>query len=144
LIFFTLADTKLHPNFEIYGVITVLCALCADAIIGNIQEKAMKKFDSSNTEMILYSYSIGFIYIFIWELIISQKLVSAMEFCSNYPRETYGYIFIYSTVGYFGVNVVLTLVKSFGALTAVTVTTCRKALTIVLSFILFSKPFSFQ
>jgi adenosine 3'-phospho 5'-phosphosulfate transporter B3 len=58
--------------------------------------------------------------------------------------KTFGYIAIYSTVGYFGVNVVLTLVKEFGALVAVTVTTCRKAITIVLSFILFAKPFTFQ
>ncbi len=43
-----------------------------------------------------------------------------------------------------GLNVVLTLVKHFGALIAVTVTTCRKAVTIMLSFVLFAKPFTFQ
>ena len=34
--------------------------------------------------------------------------------------ETYGYGFIFSLTGYLGVNVVLSLVKSFGALIAVT------------------------
>merc|ERR1712228_373241 len=43
-----------------------------------------------------------------------------------------------------GVNVVLALVQSFGALVAVTVTTCRKAVTIVLSFVFFAKPFTSQ
>jgi len=34
-------------------------ALCADAVIGNLQEKAMKMHSGSNLEMIFYSYSIG-------------------------------------------------------------------------------------
>jgi adenosine 3'-phospho 5'-phosphosulfate transporter B3 len=38
----------------------------------------------------------------------------------KHVHKTYGYIMIYSTVGYFGVNVVLTLVREFGALVAVT------------------------
>jgi adenosine 3'-phospho 5'-phosphosulfate transporter B3 len=81
LIFFTLADSKIQPNFELYGVFMVSCALVADAIIGNVQEKAMKKFNSSNTEMVLYSYSIGFFYILFWELFVTFRLFSAMEFC---------------------------------------------------------------
>ena len=80
----------------------------------------MKQFDSTNTEMVLFSYSIGAVYILIWELIVSQRLFEALEFCSHHPRETYGRILLYSTVGYFGLNVVLTLVKHFGALVAVT------------------------
>lgn len=143
LVFFTLADTELNPNFEIYGVILVCSALIADAIIGNVQEKAMNKSGSSNVEMVLYSYSIGFIYILLWEILVSQRLLKAIEFCSHvikrflycilyiqkfvkflinlkHTQKTYGYIFIYSFFGYFGVNAVLTLVKQFGALLAVT------------------------
>jgi len=144
LIFFTLADSNLYPDFETYGVVLVMSALIADAVIGNIQEKAMKKYKSSNTEMILYSYSIGFFYILLWELFATNNLLTAIHFCNQFPNETYGYIFIYSFFGYFGLNVVLTLVKQFGALVTVTVTSFRKAITIFLSFILFSKPFTFQ
>jgi len=43
-----------------------------------------------------------------------------------------------------GIDIVLTLIKEYGALICVTVTTCRKAITIILSFILFSKPFVFD
>ena len=38
----------------------------------------------------------------------------------QYPVETYGYAVMFSLSGYLGVNIVLTLVKSFGALVAVT------------------------
>lgn len=93
----------------------------------------------------------------------------------QYPVETYLYALVFSITGYLGVNIVLTLVKSFGALPAVTgdnswkvydkitperdlikaivfdvsyfviaVTTGRKAVTIVLSFLFFTKPFTMQ
>ncbi|XP_060078787.1 adenosine 3'-phospho 5'-phosphosulfate transporter 2-like [Ylistrum balloti] len=143
LILFTLADSSVSPSFNTYGVVLISLALCADGAIGNVQEKALKQYSSSNSEMVLYSYSIGFLYILVG-LIISQSLLPAYEFCKNYPRETYGYAMIFSVFGYLGVNVVLSLVKTFGALIAVTVTTCRKAVTIILSFIFFTKPFTYQ
>jgi len=36
------------------------------------------------------------------------------------------------------------MVKSYGALLAVTVTTFRKALSIIMSFVFFTKPFTIQ
>lgn len=38
----------------------------------------------------------------------------------------------------------LQLVRTGGAFAAVTVTTCRKAVSIILSFMIFSKPFTFH
>lgn len=143
LILFTLADSSVSPSFNTYGVILISLALLADGVIGNVQEKALKQYNGSNSEMVLYSYSIGFTYIFVG-LVLSGTLIPAFDFCKQYPIETYGYAVIFSISGYLGVNVVLTLVKNFGALIAVTVTTCRKAVTIILSFIFFTKPFTFQ
>ncbi|XP_052096488.1 adenosine 3'-phospho 5'-phosphosulfate transporter 2-like [Mytilus californianus] len=143
LILFTLADSSVSPSFNTYGVILISLALLADGAIGNVQEKALKQYQGSNSEMVLYSYSIGFIYILVG-LVVSGKLLPAFEFCKDYSVETYGYAVIFSISGYCGVNIVLTLVKSFGALIAVTVTTCRKAITIILSFMFFAKPFTVQ
>ncbi|CAF1487345.1 unnamed protein product [Rotaria sordida] len=53
LIFFTLADSKVQPNFNTYGVILICLALVADAIIGNYQEKVMKTHHVSNVEMVI-------------------------------------------------------------------------------------------
>lgn len=58
--------------------------------------------------------------------------------------ETYGYSFLLSITGYLGIQVVLTLVRTTGATTAVTVTTTRKAMSIAVSFIFFTKPFTWQ
>ena len=52
LIFFTLADSKMSPNFSAYGVFLINMALVADAIIGNVQEKTMKQYSASNSEMV--------------------------------------------------------------------------------------------
>lgn len=143
LIWFTLADSTIAPNFNVTGVMLISLALCADAVIGNVQEKAMKLHNGSNSEMVLYSYSIGFIYILLG-LIGTSGLAPAVAFCSKHLFKTYGYAFLFSLTGYFGISFVLALIKLFGALLAVTVTTGRKAMTIVLSFLFFAKPFTFQ
>lgn len=141
LLFFTLADSEVSPNFDPMGVLLISLALCADAVIGNVQEKAMVMHDAPNNEVVLYSYGIGFVYIFVG-LLLTGGLVNAFEFCLKFPVRTYGYGAVFSLSGYLGISYVLTLVRKFGALLAVTVTTCRKAVTIMLSFIFFTKPFT--
>lgn len=143
LIFFTLADSLVQPDFELVGVVLISGALVADAAIGNVQEKQMKLHKASNIEVVFYSYSIGFVYILIGVLVFDD-FSAALIFWLKHPVKTFGYAFIFSVTGYLGINIILHLVKSFGALIAVTVTTCRKAVTIVVSFIFFSKPFTYQ
>lgn len=143
LIFFTLADSLVQPDFELIGVVLISGALIADAAIGNVQEKQMKLHKASNIEVVFFSYSIGFVYIFIG-LLAFGNLSDALIFWLKHPIKTFGYAFIFSLTGYLGINIVLHLVKGFGALIAVTVTTCRKAVTIVVSFVFFSKPFTYQ
>ena len=143
LIFFTLADVSLDPSFDPAGVLLVSLALGADAVIGNVQEKTMKSHGSSGAEMVLYSYGVGSLYL-LAGLVVKGDLFDALAFCAAHPTPTYGYAFAFSIAGYLGVNFVLALVKSFGALVAVTVTTCRKAATIILSFVFFAKPFTGQ
>ncbi|KAI5729289.1 hypothetical protein M8J76_001037 [Diaphorina citri] len=142
LIAFTLADVKVSPNFHAVGVLIISMALLCDAAIGNFQEKFIKKYSASNAEVVLYSYAIGFGYLVVL-MSISGGLTSGYQFCSQNPV-VYLYALLFSISGYLGVQVVLTLVKTCGAFVAVTVTTCRKAVTIVLSFVFFAKPFTFQ
>uniref|UniRef100_G1SJM7 Adenosine 3'-phospho 5'-phosphosulfate transporter 2 n=1 Tax=Oryctolagus cuniculus TaxID=9986 RepID=G1SJM7_RABIT len=144
LVWFTLADSTIAPNFNLTGkAVLFLLHRYFNAVIGNVQEKAMKLHNASNSEMVLYSYSIGFVYILLG-LTCTSGLSPAVTFCSKNPIQTYGYAFLFSLTGYFGISFVLALIKIFGALLAVTVTTGRKAMTIVLSFIFFAKPFTFQ
>lgn len=143
LTLFTLADSNISPNFHTTGVIMISGALLCDAAIGNVQEKAMRDNKARSSEVVLYSYGIGFCYLF-FIMIISGNFISGVKFCANYPKETYGYGFLFSLSGYLGIQFVLTLVRTSGAPLAATVTTARKAVTISLSFVFFSKPFTIQ
>nr|AKN21642.1 slc35b-2 [Schmidtea mediterranea] len=141
LIWFILAETSVQPNFNLYGVLLISLALCADGAIGNVQEKTMKKYSLTTSEMVLYSYTIGLVMISLG-LIVSGQFVPAFTICAVDPFRTYGMFIIFSLSGYFGIQFVLMLVKNFGALPAVTVSTCRKAVTIILSFLFFQKPYT--
>ncbi|XP_076271600.1 adenosine 3'-phospho 5'-phosphosulfate transporter 2 [Rhynchophorus ferrugineus] len=143
LTMFTLADSQIQPNFNTKGIIVISMALLCDAIIGNVQEKNMKSYGAPNSEIVLYSYGIGFIYIFT-VMLVTGDFLDGLRFFAENPYLTYGYAFIFSVTGYLGIQVVLTLVRTTGAFAAVTVTTMRKAVTIVISFIFFSKPFTIQ
>ena len=82
LILFTLADSMISPRFDIIGVAMITSALICDALIGNIQEKAMRQHKATNTEVVLYSYSIGFIYLLLILLLVGD-IGTAASFCSQ-------------------------------------------------------------
>jgi solute carrier family 35 (adenosine 3'-phospho 5'-phosphosulfate transporter), member B3 len=82
LIFFTLADSQVSPRFSSYGVIIISCALVFDAVIGNVQELAMKKHKAPNSEVVFYSYGIGFLYLFVY-MLFSGDFYSGFRFGMN-------------------------------------------------------------
>lgn len=143
LAIFTLADSKLSPTFDSIGIAMLSVALVADAVVSNVQEKAMKMHHAFNAEVILYSYGIGTCYL-VFCLLLSGHLSSGLVSFATNPWQNYGLAFIFSLTGYLGMQVVLSLVRSFGAFVAVTVTSMRKALSVVISFVIFSKPFNIQ
>lgn len=55
-------------------------ALFCDALIGNFQEKMMKKHNASNAEIVLYSYFIGFLYL-LCVLLVSGEFRDGTQFC---------------------------------------------------------------
>ena len=51
LIFFSLADSKVSPSFDMTRILMISLALVADAVIGNVQEKTIKQYNASNSEV---------------------------------------------------------------------------------------------
>lgn len=140
---FILTDSNVSPSFSLTGVVLIATALLFDAVVGNVQEKAMSTYCTPNTEIMLFSYSIGALLLAVM-LAGMQQLLPAAAFCAQHPWETYGYGSVFALLGYLGVQMVLTLISISDAFVAVVITTCRKAVSIVLSFMLFAKPFAFQ
>ena len=42
---------QLTPSFDMTGVLMISLALVADAVIGNVQEKTIKQYNASNSEV---------------------------------------------------------------------------------------------
>ena len=82
LVWFTLADSQTSPNFHVTGVVMISLALLADAAIGNVQEKAMKKYSAANSEVVFYSYSIGLVYLAL-ALLLTEQLFSAIHIAAE-------------------------------------------------------------
>ncbi|XP_053607061.1 adenosine 3'-phospho 5'-phosphosulfate transporter 2 [Plodia interpunctella] len=143
LTMFTLADAKVSSSFNFIGVVVISSALLCDAIIGNVQEKTMKQYQATNNEVVFYSYIIASGYLLVFTG-TSGILVDGFKYCAEKPVMIYSNIFLLSLGGYMGLQAVLTLVRISGATVAVTVTTMRKALSIIISFLFFAKPFVFQ
>lgn len=57
-------------------------ALLFDAVIGNVQEKAMREHKAANVEVVLYSYGIGFFYLLVG-LLLSGNFLSGLRFCAT-------------------------------------------------------------
>ena len=73
--------------------------------------------------------------------LISGDLIGVIQFAMKTPKLQL-YMGIYTFIAYIAISVHMTVVKRFGGVTAVLVATVRKAMTLVLSFIIFPKKFS--
>ena len=118
------------------GFVLVLLAVTCDAIIGNYQEKVFKVHKPSASESLLYTKSIGVVLSFLVCVVTGQ--LTCVAYLFTHPS-TLGAMFFFCLSGVIGENFVMVMVKSFGALVTVTTTSLRKALTIILSFVLFPK-----
>lgn len=135
---FTLADKGL-PTFNFLGVVLVLMGVVADAITCNYEEtKFFHGHKCSQAEVVYYSslLGLGFSVITLWG---TGELFVALEHSFLHP-EVYLYTFVFSAMGYGSVVFVLLLIKTSGSTNAEIVKSCRKVFTIVLSFLLYSKP----
>lgn len=140
LVLFAMADYKLDPlQFDPTGLLLVSLSVVADAILPNAQEHLFKA-GSSRLEVTVFSnlfsfYGMSIITIGNGTLLPFLKVLKDDKTLSLY----FG---VYTVLSYISISCYMTLVKRFGGVSAVVLTTARKAMTIVLSFALFPKGFS--
>jgi len=139
-VFFSLGDKDVSPRFTSFGVSIVLLSLVFDSLHANFQESLMKIHQASHLETLFWTnfFSVCCILVI---LIVKQEFSSAIRFLADYPL-LYLLMILRAFTLYMGTSFYLLTVREFGAYIATTVTTTRKILTVVISFILFPKPFS--
>lgn len=139
LIIFTLADAQTSPNFNICGVFMVCGALILDAFLGNLQE-AIFTMNPTTTqmEMLFCSTAVGLPFL-IPPMILTGELFTAWGSCLQHPY-IYVVLIFEAMATFVGQLSVLCLIAIFGAATTAMVTTARKAFTLLLSYLIFTKP----
>eukprot|EP00761_Pharyngomonas_kirbyi_P012271 gb/GECH01012298.1/.p1 GENE.gb/GECH01012298.1/~~gb/GECH01012298.1/.p1 ORF type:complete len:328 (+),score=43.76 gb/GECH01012298.1/:1-984(+) len=138
LVCLSYANSTSSLLFDPRGVLCLLGALTADAFVGNLQEKVLKEANASPLELIFFAHSVGVIYLTV-VCIISGEAYPAVKFCFENPSAL-GLLVLYSSLGFVGVMFFMAMMKRFGAFAAVTTTSCRKVVTLLLSFVVFPKP----
>ncbi|KAJ4777320.1 UDP-galactose transporter 2 [Rhynchospora pubera] len=143
LILFTLADAQTSPNFSVIGVLMVSGALVMDAFLGNLQEAIFTMNpDTTQMEMLFCSTVVG-LPLLIPPMVFTGELVKAWNSCWQHPY-VYAVLVFEAMATFVGQVSVLSLIALFGAATTAMVTTARKAVTLLLSYLIFTKPLTEQ
>ncbi|KAM0926623.1 hypothetical protein ACQ4PT_003631 [Festuca glaucescens] len=143
LILFTLADAQTSPNFSMIGVTMVSAALVMDAFLGNLQEAIFKMNpDTTQMEMLFCSTVVGLPFLAV-PMVLTGELTTAWSACSQHLY-VYTVLVFEAMATFVGQVSVLSLIALFGAATTAMVTTARKAVTLLLSYLIFTKPMTEQ
>lgn len=143
LILFTLADANTSPNFSAVGVIMISGALVMDSFLGNLQEAIFTvNPETTQMEMLFCSTVVGLPFL-VPPMIFTGELVTAWNSCANHPY-VYGVLIFEAMATFIGQVSVISLIAMFGAATTAMVTTARKAVTLLLSYLIFTKPLTDQ
>jgi len=136
---FTLVDAHVSPDFSPIGVLFLGIAVVGDALTANMQEHILQQQKRPVAEMVSVSNGLGMLVVLV-VCMVTGELTGAIALCMKEPS-VLGMLLVQAGSGYLGVGFYLALVSGFGGATAITVTTCRKVATIIISFFAFPKPF---
>jgi len=139
LVFFAAADWTLTPTFHPYGLLLVFLSICADGILPNGQERVFK-LGASRLEVTFYTNFFTLICMTLTTY-LSGDLVGIMVHATR-DHQLALYMAVYTFIAYIAISCHMSVVKRFGGVAAVVLATARKGMTLILSFILFPKAFS--
>jgi adenosine 3'-phospho 5'-phosphosulfate transporter B3 len=124
---------------QLLGIILVSISVAADAFLPNFQERVFDQ-GSSRIEVTFFTNILTLIAMTI-AFTATGDLPAVVNYVSANPH-TLGMMVGYTFLAYIAITFHMALVKEFGGIVTVLVGNTRKAMTIVLSFILFPKPMS--
>ncbi len=139
MILFGYADFKVSPNFNLIGIMLVCISVAADSFLPNYQEKIFEH-GSSRLEVTYYT-NILCLASMTFFFSLNGELQKGFAYAFANPRALL-YMGIYTFLAYVAIGFHMALVKEYGGITTVLVGNTRKALTVVMSFVMFPKPIS--
>eukprot|EP00698_Gefionella_okellyi_P020257 TRINITY_DN633_c0_g1_i1.p1 TRINITY_DN633_c0_g1~~TRINITY_DN633_c0_g1_i1.p1 ORF type:complete len:340 (+),score=58.76 TRINITY_DN633_c0_g1_i1:56-1075(+) len=142
LIGFTLTDFSTSVKFEPLGFALLSASVGGDALHAILTERTLRNWPDSMADIMIYSHLFAGIGQTIITISIGE-LLPAMEFCISNPA-AFVVILLHAVLGYAVVFVSVTLVQRFSAVVAIMVASTRKFVSMIMSFVVFPKPFSWN
>mmetsp|Transcript_12755 Transcript_12755/g.19262 ORF Transcript_12755/g.19262 Transcript_12755/m.19262 type:complete len:345 (-) Transcript_12755:114-1148(-) len=139
LVVFAAAEWQNSPSFNPVGLLLVTLSVVADSILPNAQEQLFSK-GSSRLEVTFFTNFFTLLAMTLSTL-ASGDLIGMMQ----YGQQNHAlclYMLVYTFVAYIAISAFMQVVKRFGGVTAVLLGTARKGMTLILSFLVFPKKFS--
>uniref|UniRef100_A0A061SFF2 Solute carrier family 35 (Adenosine 3'-phospho 5'-phosphosulfate transporter), member B3 n=1 Tax=Tetraselmis sp. GSL018 TaxID=582737 RepID=A0A061SFF2_9CHLO len=140
---FTMGGASGTPNFSPVGIALISAALVCDAITSNLEERwFFRRTGASQAEVMTFMSTFGSLYTFI-ALFVTGEAWEAVPHSVAHPQVVL-LITVFSLTAYMSVTFVLLLIKHFNATTAEIVKSMRKVLQVLVSFVVFPKPFDWK
>ncbi|GAB5361439.1 hypothetical protein AAMO2058_000713400 [Amorphochlora amoebiformis] len=134
-------DVEAEAMAKVYrGVALLLLAIGCDAMVPNIQEKVLSGMGVLAVDMIMWTNMISGIATLMFTIVTGEFAAAVTLFVVE-PMVLF-WLVAQAVSGYCGLRCYLVLVRECGAVFAVVATSFRKVATIILSFLVFTKPFT--
>lgn len=138
---FTLGDAKGKAVFDPKGLVLIMVGSFMESMAANFEEKRLfNQFACGTTEVLLYSSMFGCVWSGIAD-IAQGDFLPALRHSRDHPEASL-LICTAGVAGYVSMTGILILIKQYGATMAEIVKSCRKVLTICISFLLYGKPWT--
>jgi adenosine 3'-phospho 5'-phosphosulfate transporter B3 len=135
LIGISLGDFRGRNKFNVAGIFAISASLVCGAIASNMEDKVMTHWNASQDELISMVYTFGALLMAVLG-IATGEMTDGLARIREEPSSLL-YIAIFSVLAAIGIQFVYLVMKVFGSLVTVMVTSVRKAVTVCLSFIVF-------
>eukprot|EP00760_Papus_ankaliazontas_P012135 PhM_4_TR1519/c0_g1_i1/m.103047/K15277/SLC35B3, PAPST2; solute carrier family 35 (adenosine 3'-phospho 5'-phosphosulfate transporter), member B3 len=130
------------PDF-VTGVVVIIIALVCDALLYMGEEAyCFSTYQSPNVEVILFTTGFGVFNTF-FSLFATGTAEESVSYVMEQPMIIL-FVIAFSACNFLGTHFLLSIVSEFDANYAVLTTSVRKMCTILLSFLIFPKPFTFM
>jgi len=141
-VLFTFGDAN-DLNFNALGIVVVVVSLIFDAVHANAQQFVLQAQTERDTtmELLVYSNLLAGCMAFAVSFCSGEVIEIQYEYIPSQPAGTASKLVMWFVVRvaclYLGVSAFVVFIKRFGAVFGVTVTTVRKILTVLLSYVFY-------
>ena len=133
-------ESSLSSSSSLLGPILLGISTILDSAVPNLQEQLLQSAKVNTSELIFVSNAIMCLVLVVYT-VYSGELIAAWNYCRQHVDASM-ILVGQGLCAYFGLQSYLAIIRDHGGVSGVLFANARKVCTILLSFLLFSKPFN--